>query len=65
MLRNLEASIVFIRESRDALHARLLGWDDILKRWQDITIEISIPNETKIKDLYRFLAQNFLTAKSW
>jgi hypothetical protein len=65
VLRNLDASILFIRESRDALHARLLSWDEILKRWQDVTPEISVANEGVIKELYRFLAQNYLTTKSW
>ena len=65
VLRNLEATITFIRESRDALHARLMSWDDIIKRWQSISLEISVANEGMIKDLYRFLAQNYLTTKSW
>ena len=65
VLRNLDGNITFIRESRDALHARLMSWDDILKRWQQIAPEISVANETMIKDLYRFLAQNYLTTKSW
>jgi hypothetical protein len=65
VLRNLDKTIVYIREARDALHARLLNWDDILRRWQDVTVEISAANEAVIKELYRFLAQNYLTMKSW
>ncbi len=59
------STITYIRESRDALHARLMSWDDIIKRWQSINLEISVANEGMIKDLYRFLAQNYLTTKSW
>jgi hypothetical protein len=65
VLRNLDSMIAYIRESRDALHARLMSWDDLLKRWQDINPEISIASEGLIKELYRFLAQNYLTTKSW
>jgi len=65
VLRNLDTTIVYIREARDALHARLMSWDDILKRWQEISAEISVANEATIKELYRFLAQNYLTTKSW
>ncbi|MEI9984958.1 MAG: hypothetical protein WDN69_18175 [Aliidongia sp.] len=42
VLRNLDATITYIREARDALHARLMGWDDILKRWQEVNLEISV-----------------------
>jgi hypothetical protein len=65
VLRNLDAMITYIRESRDALHARLMSWDDLLKRWQEVNPEISVANEGLIKELYRFLAQNYLTTKSW
>jgi hypothetical protein len=65
VLRNLDGMITYIRESRDALHARLMSWDDLLKRWQEINPEISVANEGLIKELYRFLAQNYLTTKSW
>jgi hypothetical protein len=65
VLRNLDKTIVYIRDARDALHARLMNWDDILRRWQNVTVEISAANEATIKELYRFLAQNYLTMKSW
>ena len=65
VLRNLDQTITYIRESRDALHARLMSWDDILKRWTEVKLEISVANEGMIKELYRFLAQNYLTTKSW
>jgi prefoldin subunit 5 len=65
VLRNLDRTITYIRESRDALHARLMSWDDILKRWTEVKLEVSVANEGMIKELYRFLAQNYLTTKSW
>ena len=65
VLRNLDQTITYIRESRDALHARLMSWDDILKRWTEVSLEISVANEGMIKEIYLFLAQNYLTTKSW
>ena len=42
-----------------------MSWDDILKRWTEVKLDISVANEGMIKELYRFLAQNYLTIKSW
>jgi hypothetical protein len=65
VLANIDASIKFIREARDALHARLLGWDEILARWYEVRPEISAANEALIRELYRFLARNYLNTQSW
>lgn len=64
-LRNLDQQIGLIRGVRDRLHAQLMLWDDIIPAWQSVPLEISGANEKIIKDLYRFLAQNYLTHKSW
>ncbi len=64
-LQSLDQTIARIRGVRDRLHAQLMLWDDILEQWQTVTPEISVANEKTIKDLYRFLAQNYLTQKSW
>jgi hypothetical protein len=64
-LKNLNQHIDVIRGTRDRLHAQLMLWDDILAQWQELSAEISVANEKTIKDLYRFLAQNYLTQKSW
>ncbi|HVJ56017.1 MAG TPA: hypothetical protein VM689_26390 [Aliidongia sp.] len=64
-LGNLEAQIGQIRDARDRLHAQLMLWDEILVQWQNVQMEISVATEKTIKDLYRFLAQTYLTQKSW
>jgi hypothetical protein len=64
-LKNLDQKIGLIRGVRDRLHTQLMLWDEILSGWQDVSAEISVANEKTIKDLYRFLAQTYLTQKSW
>lgn len=64
-LKNLDQQIGLIRGARDRLHAQLMLWDDILVQWQEVSAEISVASEKTIKDLYRFLAQTYLTQKSW
>jgi len=65
LLRNLDRQITFIRESRDELHSRMMLWDDIIPKWLAITVERSPENEQSMKELYRFLARNFIIEKPW
>jgi hypothetical protein len=65
LLRNLDRQIAFIRESRDDLHQRMMLWDDIIPKWLAVTPERSTENEQSMKELYRFLARNFIIEKPW
>jgi hypothetical protein len=65
LLRNLERQIAFIRESRDDLHQRMMIWDDIVPKWVNLTVERSPENEQVMKELYRFLARNYIIEKPW
>jgi hypothetical protein len=65
LLRNLDRQIAFIRESRDDLHQRMMLWDEIIAKWLPIVPERSTENEQAMKELYRFLARNFIIEKPW
>jgi hypothetical protein len=65
LLRNLDRQISFIRDSRDELHTRMMQWDDIVPKWLAISVERSSENELAMKELYRFLARNFIIEKQW
>ncbi len=65
LLRNLDRQIAFIRESRDDLHQRMMLWDEINAKWLPIVPDRSTENEQSMKELYRFLARNFIIEKPW
>lgn len=65
LLRNIDRQIDFIRKTRDDLHQRMMIWDEIIEKWLATTVERSPENEQVMKELYRFLARNFIIEKSW
>jgi hypothetical protein len=64
-IEHFHERVVFIREQRDDLHQNLMLWDPILAGWK--TLEMTRCNETesRITELYRFIARHFLTSQSW
>jgi hypothetical protein len=65
LLRNVDAQIAFIRQSRDYLHVRMMLWDDTITAWTNSVIERSPEVEERIRALYRFLARHFTVHKTW
>ncbi|GGF39331.1 hypothetical protein GCM10011611_52160 [Aliidongia dinghuensis] len=65
LLRNITRQIEFIRESRDELHQRMMLWDDIIVKFQTVQVDRTPENEALMKELYRFLARNFIVEKPW
>jgi hypothetical protein len=57
--------VEFIREQRDDLHQSLMMWDPILAAWKAIEMTRCTETETKITELYRFIARHYLTSQSW
>ena len=57
--------VEFIREQRDDVHQSLMLWDSILAAWKAIDFVRCTENETKITDLYRFVARHYLTSQAW
>jgi len=57
--------VAFVREQRDDLHQSLMLWDPILAAWKVIEMTRCTEAETKIAELYRFIARHYLTAQSW
>jgi hypothetical protein len=65
VLKNLNATVNYIRDVRDDLHIRLMAWDDILDRWQQAEMKVSQQNPTLLRDTYKFLAPRFMMVKEW
>lgn len=65
VLKNLSATIAYIRDKRDDLHIRLMAWDDLLDRWQRAEMKVSQQNPTLLRDTYKFLAPRFMMVKEW
>ena len=57
--------VEFIREQRDDVHQSLMLWDPILAGWKAIELMRCTETETKITNLYRFIARHYLTSQSW
>jgi hypothetical protein len=54
-----------IREQRDDVHQSMMLWDPVLLAWKGIEMTRCTENETKITELYRFIARHFLTSQAW
>jgi hypothetical protein len=65
LLKNMVRQIEFIRECRDELHQRMMLWDETILKWAPVSVERKPENEQLMKELYRFLAQNFIVEKPW
>lgn len=57
--------VEFIREQRDDVHQNMMLWDPILAAWKSLEMTRCTETETKIADLYRFIARHFLTSQAW
>ena len=64
-VRHFHERVDFIREQRDDLHQSTMLWDPVLAAWKAIEMARCTETETKITDLYRFIARHYLTAQSW
>lgn len=64
-LRNFHPTIQFIRKIRDDLRAKLLEWEDLLRGWDEISMERSAKIEQLQKQTYRFLASRYIETTVW
>ncbi|TAN60138.1 MAG: hypothetical protein EPN20_14085, partial [Magnetospirillum sp.] len=60
MLKNIENQIGYIRQVRDALHCRLLPWEDFIQVWKTVFVVRSDENTNRIRDIYQFLAPRYM-----
>jgi hypothetical protein len=65
MLKNIENQIGYIRQVRDALHCRLLPWEDFIQIWKTVFVVRSDDNTNKIRDIYQFLAPRYMQFNDW
>jgi hypothetical protein len=64
MLKNHDRILRLIRRNRDEMHFATMEWSEILPQWRDIDLEHDKLGP-QIKNLYRFLAQRFLSTNAW
>jgi hypothetical protein len=65
VLKKYEATVEFIRSMRDELHSKLMLWDDIIAAWQPVPVGKGEVQEKAIKEIYRFVAQNYPQRQDW
>ena len=65
VLGNFEGQVGFIRDIRDTLHGKFLPWDDLIRLWQELPVEIGTPTENLLRATYRFLARRFSQDETW
>ncbi len=65
VLKNMTIQIDYIRDRRDELNARLLGWNDILKEWRGTEVIRSSDKPDLFRRLYQFLAPRFMQVNEW
>jgi len=65
MLKNIDNQIGYIRQVRDALHCRLLPWEDFIQIWKTVFVTRSDENTNKIRDIYQFLAPRYMQFNDW
>lgn len=65
VLKKYEPTVEFIRNMRDELHSKLMLWDDIIETWKPVEAVKGEVQEKAIKDMYRFVAQNFPQRQDW
>jgi hypothetical protein len=65
MVARFDERVEYIREQRDDVHQSMMLWDPVLAAWKGIEITRCAENETKITELYRFIARHFLTSQAW
>jgi hypothetical protein len=65
VLKSFQTQVDFIREMRDELHFRLRDWDELVTKWDGMSIDRTPEAETLIKDTYRFAARQFPLQQAW
>jgi hypothetical protein len=65
LVRDYNSQLVAIRQARDDLHRRFMIWDDVVPRWQDLSVAMGPPAEMLIRATYRLLARNFPQDTVW
>ena len=64
-LRNLDATVEFIREERDRLREQTMLWEELMPPWRDARMERSERVERLIRSTYRFVVTNFPLEQRW
>jgi len=60
-----DIQIDHLREARDELHVRLMGWDKPIEQWAELAPVRSPEAEAAVNALYRCLARQYTTQQAW
>ena len=64
-LRDLDAQVTKLRQTRDDLWQRMLVWDDLLREWDFAVIKRSAESLKLIDKTCRFLAPRYMDVDEW
>lgn len=65
VLKNIDAQKSYIQDMRDALHIRLMPWEDLLDEWSRLPARKSKWAEDLLARTYRFLAPRYMPTDEW
>ncbi|TNE36350.1 MAG: hypothetical protein EP348_07145 [Alphaproteobacteria bacterium] len=65
ILKNFDATVQTIRQTRDNLHQSFMVWGDMVEHWEGVVVEESAEVERLLKTTYQFLARNFMQSQVW
>lgn len=65
LLRNIEQHVAYIRMVRDALHQKMMAWDEMLDRWHLAKVQASPDKPDLLRDTYHFLAPRYMQVNEW
>ncbi|MEQ1867030.1 MAG: hypothetical protein ABL996_20510 [Micropepsaceae bacterium] len=65
IFRSIDSQIRLIRDCRDSLHHQFMKWDEMIRAWQDVSIESGPDSIELIKRTYRFMCTNFPNETTW
>lgn len=65
LLRNIDQHVAYIRMIRDAVHKKMMAWDELLRRWHGIKVEFSPDHADLLRDTYHFLAPRYMQVNEW
>lgn len=65
LLRNIDQHVSYIRMVRDALHGKMMAWDQMLDRWHLVKVQATIDKPDLLRDTYHFLAPRYMQVNEW
>ena len=65
LLRNIDQHVAYIRMVRDEVHKKMMAWDEMIRRWQPVRVEMAPGHPDLLRDTYHFLAPRYMQVNEW